>query len=210
MSDMQTQSDYPKTATFETVWAALQETDRMIKENAREAVERHKELSKAQQEIAAAQKETDRQMKEYNKRFGDFTNRFGEIIERLVAPNMLENFRALGFDFERIYPNAQLSNKKLNLAFQIDILLENGDKAMLVEVKSALETKDVKKHIERLEKMRMYADARGDKRRFLGAVAGVVITPEAKESALEQGLFVIEPSGETFNITPPEGKPKEW
>ena len=24
------------------------------------------------------------------------------------------------------------------------------------------------------------------------------------------GFFVIEPSGETFNIIPPEGQPKEW
>ncbi|MDR2701434.1 MAG: hypothetical protein LBB72_03275, partial [Spirochaetaceae bacterium] len=59
-------------------------------------------------------------------------------------------------------------------------------------------------------KMRVYADLHGDKRSFLGAVAGVVMTPTVKKYALGQGFYVIEPSGETFNIIPPQGKPKEW
>jgi hypothetical protein len=89
-------------------------------------------------------------------------------------------------------------------------MLENGDKAMLVEVKTQLTVERINKHIERLEKMRKYADLHGDKRAFLGAVAGVVVTDEAREYALSQGFYLIEPSGENFNITPPNGKPKEW
>jgi len=81
---------------------------------------------------------------------------------------------------------------------------------MLVEVKTKLTTEDVKEHVERLENMRAYADLHGDKRIFLGAVAGVVMTPHVKKYALGRGFYVIEPSGETFNITPPSGKPKEW
>jgi len=81
---------------------------------------------------------------------------------------------------------------------------------MLVETKATLTTEDVNEHIERLEKMRKYADLHGDKRTFLGAVAGVVMTTNVKEYALKQGFYVIEPSGETFNIIPPSGKPKEW
>jgi hypothetical protein len=88
--------------------------------------------------------------------------------------------------------------------------MENGDKALLVEIKTTLTTEDVKDHIKRLEKMRTYADLHGDKRGFLGAVAGVVMTDRVKEYALGQGFYVIEPSGETFNITPPNGNPKEW
>ena len=58
--------------------------------------------------------------------------------------------------------------------------------------------------------MRKYADLHGDKRSFLGAVAGVVLPDDIKKLALSNGLFVIEPSGETFKITPPNGNPKEW
>jgi hypothetical protein len=51
---------------------------------------------------------------------------------------------------------------------------------MLVEVKTKPTTKDVKDHIKRLEKMRKYADLHGDKRTFLGAVAGAVMTDNRK------------------------------
>jgi hypothetical protein len=82
----------------------------------------------------------------------------------------------------------------------------------------------VKDHLKRLEKMRKYANLRGDKRAFLGAVAGVVIKDTVRKYILKQGFFVIEPSrgepsplcgsvevtGDGFNITPPNGKPREW
>jgi hypothetical protein len=202
-----THIDYPQGATAETVWAILQEVGRKQEEYALS-------LEKSKQEFdrqAKLDKEKfDREIKKYNKRFGDFTNQFGKLIESLVAPNLLKKFSKIGLNFENIYPNAKISHKKLNLALEIDLLLEAGDKALLVEVKTNLETKDVKRHIQRLEKMRLIADSKGDTRTFLGAVAGAIITPEAKIHALEQGFYVVEPSGETFNIITPESKPKEW
>jgi hypothetical protein len=164
--------------SFESVWVALQETDRIVRENA--------------------------------KQIGKLNNRFGEIVEYMVAPNLREKFRELGLNFPKANPNSDVSDYDNNIFLEIDIMLENGDKALLVEVKTKLTTEDIKEHIERLEKMRKYADLHGDKRTFLGAVAGIVMTSSVKEYALKQGFYVIEPSGETFNITPPSGKPKEW
>ena len=185
--------------SFETVWAAFQETDRLIKE-----------LREDQKETDRKMKETDRQIKEYNKRFGDFTNRFGEVVEYMIAPNLCEKFAEFGFIFSKSNSGTRVSDKKNNIRFEIDVMLENGDKAMLVEVKTKLTTEHINDHIERLEKMRMYADVHGDKRSFLGAVAGVVMPANVKDYALKQGFFAIEPSGEFFSITPPMNKPKEW
>ena len=81
---------------------------------------------------------------------------------------------------------------------------------MLVEIKTNLSISYINNHINRLEKMREFADLHNDKRTFLGAVAGVVVPSEVKQYALENGLYMIEPSGENFNITPPHDKPKEW
>jgi hypothetical protein len=134
----------------------------------------------------------------------------GEVVEYMVAPNLREKFRELGYDFPKANPNSDVSDKANNIFLEIDVMLENGDKAMLVEVKTKLTTEQVNAHIERLEKMRKYADLHGDKRSFLGAVAGVVMASNVKDYALKQGFFVIEPSGETFNITSPNNKPKEW
>ena len=79
-----------------------------------------------------------------------------------------------------------------------------------VEIKTKLTVERINKHIERLEKMRKHADSHGDKRTFLGAVAGVVVEDESREYVLNQGFYLIEPEGEDLIITPPNGKPKEW
>jgi hypothetical protein len=199
--------------TFESVWAILQEVGEKQKETARQMKEtdrRMEETDRILKENAERQKETDRQMKEYNKRFGDFTNRFGEIVEYMVMPNMCDKFNEFGFVFQKATSNTRISDRKNNIFLELDIMLENGEKALMVEIKTKLTIEDVKAHISRIEKMRKYADLHGDKRVFLGAAAGVVIESNVKEYALEQGLYVVEPSGETFNITPPNGKPKEW
>jgi Holliday junction resolvase-like predicted endonuclease len=107
--------------------------------------------------------------------------------------------------------NTIVSDKANKISFEIDVKLENYSKAMLVEVKTKPTTEDVKDHVKRLEKMRKFADLHSDKRAFLGAVAGVVITDNVRKYILKQGLFVIEPhDSEGFNITSPNGQPKEW
>jgi hypothetical protein len=174
--------------TFETVWAALQE-------------------------VAKNQKENERLMKEsradFNTRLGEYIDFFGEISEYEMAPKLREKFLEFGFDFLETSRNSSVKDMENNISFSTDVTLRNYDKAMLVEVKTKLTTERINKHVERLEKMRLYANLHGDKRTFLGAVAGVVVTDELKNYALNQGFFVIEPVGENFYITPPS-KPKEW
>jgi hypothetical protein len=192
-----TQTDNPP--TFESVMAIL---DRVAK--------RQEETAKRQEETARRQEATDRQMQETDRRLGKLGNRFGEVVEYMVVPNLREKFRELGLNFPQANQNSDVADYENGIFLEIDVKLENGDKVMLVEVKTKLTTGDIQEHIERLEKMRKYADLHGDKRTFLGAVAGVVMTLNVKEYALKQGFFVIEPSGDTFNITPPNGQPKEW
>jgi len=183
---------HPQDATppgFETVWAILQE------------------VGKKQEETARQMRETDRRL---DKQLGKLGNRIGEIVEYMVAPNLREKFRELGLNFPQVNQNSDVADYDNKIFLEIDVKLENGDKVMLVEVKTKPTTKDVQDHIKRLKKMRVYADLHGDKRTFLGSVAGAVVTANVKEYALGKGLYVIEPSGETFNIIPPNGQPKEW
>ena len=153
--------------------------------------------------IAKQQEKTDKQL-------GKLGKRMGEVIEYMVAPNLRQKFRDLGLNFPTVNIDSEVADFDNDIFLEIDVKLENGDKAMLVEVKTKPTTEDVQDHIERLEKMRKYADLHGDKRVFLGAVAGVVMSENVKKYVLKQGFFAIEPSGETFNITSPEGQPKEW
>jgi len=214
-------------ATPESVWAILRELAADRREMAadrkemvadrREMAADRRELAASQsrtarmiEELTAEQRETARVLKETSKRLGDFTNSFGEMVEYMVAPNLQDRFFDLGLDFQEVSKDIKIWDKKNGIRFQIDVYLKNCDTAMLVEVKADLAISDINAHMERLEKMRRYADSRGDRRVFLGAVAGVIVKDKVREYALSQGFYLAEPSGETFNITPPHDKPKEW
>ena len=193
-----TESSQPP--TFETVWALL-----------KEVAEKQKETDR---QLKESREEADRQLKEsrddFYLRLGRLTNLFGEFTIGEMSPMLHEKFNAFGFNFTRSNINVLFDDYVNDIHFEIDILLENGEKAVLVEVKTKLTKDRITKHIERLEKMRRYSNLRGDKRLFLGAVAGFTIAPEEKNMALNEGLYVIEPSGDNFNITPPNGEPREW
>jgi hypothetical protein len=193
--------------TFEKVWAMFQETDRKIQEHWLQL----KETDRQMKETAAQMKETDRQMKETDRKLGNLGGRFGELIEHLVAPNLLDKFNDLGFNFGRAGPNVVFKTPQGIFIAEVDILLENGDTALAVEVKAKLTIPEVREHLNRMEKLRRYADEHGDKRRFLGAVAGAIISEGAKPFAIKNGFYVVQQTGDTVKIDVPEGfVPKKW
>jgi len=185
--------------TFESVWALMDRVGERLDE-VREGLDTVREIQKA----------TDRQQQKTESELGRLSRRMGDVVEYMVAPNLREKFKKFGFHFSESSQRKEVIDEDNDISFEIDVFLENCSKAMLTEVKTTPTTEDVREHIRRLEKMRKYADLRGDKRIFLGAVAGVVITNNVRKYILKQGFFVIEPSGEGFIITPPNGKPKEW
>jgi hypothetical protein len=128
----------------------------------------------------------------------------------MMAPKLREKFMDFGLFFPKTSRNVNVKDENKNIILEADAMLENGDKAMMVEIETKLTVERINKHIERLEKMRKHADSHGDKRIFFGAVAGVVVDDESKEYALNQGFYLIEPEGEDLIITLPNGKPKEW
>ncbi len=188
--------DYPRGVTFEQVWAILEEN-----------AEQHK---KSVQEFDRIMKELTEQQKETDRKISKLGGRFGEMVEYMVLPNLIDKFRELGFVFTKAYPEAEIKDKKNNILAEIDVTLENGDKVMIVEVKSKPGIQDVKDHIERMKTVRRHADLHDDTRKYLGAVAGMVVKENVRDFILKNGFFVIVPSGNTFTIIPPGGNPKEW
>jgi len=205
-----TQTANPQNAnppTFESVWALVKE----VAENQKETDRIIKEVGRKQEETERILKEDSQRLKEENdKRIGALTNLFGDVTEAMVAPRICEKFEELGLYFPKANPNSRLNDRVNKISFEVDIVLENGEKAMLIEVKTKLTIDRINYHLTRMEKMRKYADLHGDKRAFLGAVAGIVVTDEVRDYALSQGFYFIEYAGENFYITPPNGKPKEW
>ena len=71
---------------------------------------------------------------------------------------------------------------------------------------------DIKEHLERIEKLHTYVDKKGDHRKYYGALGGLVFTDNERKYALRHGLYIIVPSGESFDIIAPGEKyqPRVW
>jgi hypothetical protein len=211
-------------AVADEIWAVLKEnalqmkeTDKLVKEAAQEMKvrgaeidRRFQETEKQIKETEKLAKETDKIIKENAKAIGELGRRFGESVEYMVAPNLVERFKEMNYEFTRAFQNKYVKDSRDAVLAEVDTFLENGDKIAAVEAKVKPSIENVKDHIKRMEKLRVYADAHNDRRKYLGAIAGTIVKQNVKDFALKNGFFVLEPSGSTFSIIAPHDSPKEW
>jgi uncharacterized protein YicC (UPF0701 family) len=189
----------PKKITWDDVQAGFKELHEIYKEAEKTRQETERTLKKAQDEAWAAIRET-------QKNIGGLGNTLGSIVEHILTPGLPKKFRKLGYSFNRIatYKFAE------GVWAQIDGMLENGEQAVAVEVKTTLRQSDIDEHIDRMEKIRKYADEHCDKRQFMGALAATITDEASRNYALKKGLFVIEPSGDDVKVIKPQGEVKVW
>jgi hypothetical protein len=213
MGDVSLQT-MPKGITAEDVWAMFKESDRKFREMSAEADRRQKESDRKFREMSAEadrrQKEVDRQMKETQRIVGDLGNRFGDIAEQLLTPGLEGKFEKFGLFFEKLSRNVKWKNKGLDFLMEFDALLENDRQAMIVEVKSKLTAAAVDEQAKRMEKLRRYADKRGERRQFFCAMAALTAPDNIINYTLANGFYLIMPSGEDVKITAPVPGPVVW
>jgi hypothetical protein len=191
--------------------ATLKPTPKTVKKVTLEDVWRTiDEVAKAHKETEKAQEETQKALKETQRIVGDLGNRFGDLAERTLLPDLVDQFERFGFAFGKLSHNVKWKKKEYKLAMELDALLENGKQAMVVEVKAKLDKADVDEQIERMEKVRRYADLDGDTRQFFAAMAAMTAGDRAIEYALAKGFYLIMPSGEDVKITKPTSEPRVW
>jgi len=172
--------------SYESVLALIQEVSLM-----------QKELSYAQKKEALEQKERFRKMDEAyertNKQIGYLGGSLGEVVELVLIPGIRKKMNALGHNFTRMGPNKIFSKDNKKTLAEIDLLLENGEESMAVEIKTDLSVKWVNRHLSRLELLRKHESITGLKGKVLfAAVAGITIDEDARDLALEKGMYVID------------------
>jgi predicted AAA+ superfamily ATPase len=189
----------------------------MRREQKKRNAEQEERNAKYEREKKERDAEYERMRKQLDKKISDLGSSIGRIVENMVAgENILTRFQALGYTVDDYTRNHRYKNSKLGIKGEIDLILHDGDVAILVGVKTTLETTDVHWHLAQIEKYRRHVDAVGilwpPTTRFLGAVAGAVIQGDAEQFAHDNGLYVIVQSGEAVEIVPtPEGfQAKEW
>jgi len=198
----------------------IQEMRRLMKERGAEfdrlMTERGAEFDRRMQKVEL-------QMERTSKEVGNLGNSVGRIVEHMLGERIIEKFQALGYGVTHpVRRNCSFVNAKLGINGEFDLTLVDSDVIILIEVKTTLETSDVRKHIEKIEKYRRHIVSVGfvqppfthllPSTRFIGAVAGAVVEEEAMEFAHENGLYTIVQSGEAVEIVPvPVGfKAREW
>ena len=173
------------------------------------------EFDRRRAEADRETRELRRVLKKATDEVGKISNSVGRLVENMVAgDDIIAKFHAL----EGYVIGDYCRNKKFgqelpdDMRGEIDLFLENGDIAILIEAKASLRTEDVTEFIEKIGRFRRVADLKGDRRRFIGAVAAASIQGGAQRFAHKKGLYVIVQSGDAVEIAPtPEGfQAKHW
>jgi ATPase subunit of ABC transporter with duplicated ATPase domains len=172
------------------------------------------EYNRQAEEYNRRLQETDRIVKETTMAVGALSNKIGEVIEKLVGEgNLVNQFRDLGIKVKAHSRYKVFGEKGTAESGQIDLFMEDGDVAILVEVKTTLKMDHVVKHLKQMEKYRRFVDVDGKNgKRFIGAVAGTVITENVINFAHDSGLYVIIQSARAVEIidSPAGFVAKEW
>ncbi|MCS6812662.1 MAG: DUF3782 domain-containing protein [Cyanobacteria bacterium] len=133
-----------------------------------------------------------------NQAVNNLSSRWGRFVENLVAPAVLRLFQSRGIAVQEVYQRVRSVRGNRNL--EIDILAVDDDVAVIVEVKSRLTQDSVQQCLQTLEQFKAafphYATYR-----IYGAVAAIEIDGDVDTYAYNQGLFVIQQSGDTVEIS---------
>jgi len=187
------------------------EFDKRMEESRREFRE---EMAESRRKFDKMMEDLTKQIEKTNRDVGGLTSSVGQIVEHMIGgDNILEQFYALGYDVTDYSRNNKFGKRGTGESGQIDLLLDDGDIAILVEVKTNLKTADVHEHIQRLEKYRRWMNSKGtNKKRYIGALACAMAEDNVIKFAQKKGMYVILQLGNSVEIVaPPKGfKAKEW
>jgi len=194
--------------TLDDIFALFRESEQQRKEYQqtaeREMAELRRQSDRTDQQIA----KLTTQVTQTNKQVGGLTSRWGEFVENLIKPAAARLFQEKGIEVHLTALRVTGQDDKGSI--EIDILVENTTEVVAIEVKSHLEVRDVKKFLQTLERFKKaFPKHKNDK--LYGAVAGIKIDERVNEYAIQEGLFLIQPAGDSVIIANSHNfEPKTW
>jgi len=180
--------------TFEKVWLMFQETERLMKEQSREADKRFQK--------------TERIVRDVSKNLGGLNNTVGEVAEEYFRGAFSKLGELSGVKVKAVDSLQRTIGK---VTGQFDIVVFGNTANILVEVKHKLREQDVIRFSKRIFPAfkRLYPEH--CKVKLFGAVAGMTIDDDALTQALDLGLLVFTQSGQKIVQLNPDGfQPKEF
>jgi len=175
-----------------------QEFDRSKAEFDRRMAESKEEFDRSKAEFDRRIAKTERIAAQANEAVNNLSSRWGRFVENLVAPAVLKLFQERGILVERTYQRMRAPRGKQNL--EIDIFAVNHDVAIVIEVKSRLTQDHVRKFIQTLEVFKTVF-MEYTHHQLYGAMAGIEIDGDVDKYAENQGLFILQQSGDSVCIS---------
>jgi hypothetical protein len=203
-----------KNLDFEQVWTAimgLRDSQTETAELIRQIGVRVDKTTEAARKAADTVDKMTRKVDKVTENVGGLNRSLGELIESLIAGRLWEKFPEYGL--ARAYQRVLIYDEQNHTKTDVDILLSNGEWAMIVEVKREADDEgDIEHHLNRMKLVRKYPPAEVVGKKLLGAIAAAVVSPDVRDLAQENGLFVLEMNGEQVSrVESPEGfKPSVW
>lgn len=165
--------------------AELQALVRSIQELRESQRESQRETDRA---LRQSKEETDRTIRELS---GFFSSQWGKLVEALVEPGCVVEFRKRGIAITQSMQRAEGIDSQ-GRQMEIDVLLVNGEEIVAVEVKTKCKIEDVEEHEDRLERFKEAYPQYRDMAVY-GAVAALTFESESDKYAYRRGMFVLKP-----------------
>lgn len=178
------------TVTLDDIFALFRESEQQRKEYQQAFEERHRIVEQEMEALRKAIEQT-------NKQVGGLTSRWGEFVENMIKPAAARLFKEQGIDVH--YTAMRVKGDSDRGSMEIDILVENTNEIVVIEVKSHLEIGNVKRFLKVLGRFKE-AFPKYQNHKLYGAVAGIKIDEQANEYATQEGLYLIEPAGDSVII----------
>ncbi|MDR2971358.1 MAG: hypothetical protein LBU83_05460 [Bacteroidales bacterium] len=213
--------------TFESVWAALQETDRILKEEIadRKLIRKEEELIRKEEEQIRKEEEQKRKEEEQirkeefaeweRKRKADdaaYENRIKRIDKEMGSwsnnhGSFAEEYFFNSFDygeqhfFGETFDNIERCLKPLTKKLQdeYDIVLFNCTSVAIIEIKYKAHENDIPTVLKKAETFRILCPDYKDSKIYLG-LASMAFYPELEKKCIEHGIAIIKQVGDTVVI----------
>jgi len=216
------------TATPESVWAALQESDRIRKENERslkemfaktdrfltkigiKAEKNSEELKEAMldlkktveettKSIEKTVEETTKSVKETSKLVGGIANSNGDVAETYFVNSFSNSSKFAGQEYDKIDHNITRKLTQLNLKAQYDLILYNCTSVAIIEIKYKAKKDDIEQVLKKAKTFKQLFPEYANYNLYLG-LAGLHVEPSAEREAIKQGIAVIKQVGDNMVI----------
>ncbi len=198
---MAVQKTYSSEKEIAEIWKLFRETDRKMQKTDRKIEETSKQMKETDRYIKSMSAETDKMMRKTDQRIKElnelFTGQWGKLMESLVEGDLIKLLKERQIPVEATLTN--LAGRYNGEETEFDIIAVNGAEIVVVEVKTTLSLRDVKRFVGKLENFKKWRPEYRDKKVY-GAVAYLKARGDSKGYAEEQRLFVIRAVGGSASI----------